>query len=76
MFLYFKGKQKDLHLQAPEEILTAFQELWDSITFEELQMVFELWSDRWRWIIEHDGEYFPKWHIYKSAISWTSKTPA
>jgi hypothetical protein len=24
-------------------------------------------------IIEHDGTYFRKWHIYKSPISWTSK---
>jgi hypothetical protein len=51
---------KDRHLQGPEEILTAFQELWDGITFEELQMVFESWHDRLRWIIEHDGDYFRK----------------
>jgi hypothetical protein len=36
-------------------------------------MVFELWRDRLPWIIEHDGEYFQKWQIYKSAISWTSQ---
>jgi hypothetical protein len=36
-------------------------------------MVLESWRDRLRWIIEHDGEYFYKWHISKSAISWTSK---
>jgi hypothetical protein len=38
----------------------AFQELWDNIIFEELQMVFESWRDRLRWIIEHGGEYFRK----------------
>jgi hypothetical protein len=41
MFADFKGRQKGRHLQGPEESLTAFQELWDNITFEELQMAFE-----------------------------------
>jgi hypothetical protein len=58
MFGDSKGKLKGRHLQGPEEILTAFQKLWDNITFEELQMVFELWRNWWRWIIEQDGEYF------------------
>jgi hypothetical protein len=60
MFGDFKGKLKGRHLQDPEEILTTLQELWDHITFEEFQMVFESWCDRLRWIIEHDGEYFRK----------------
>jgi hypothetical protein len=50
----------------------VFQELWDSITFEKLQMTFESCRDWLRWIIEHDGEYFRKGHIYKSANSWRS----
>jgi hypothetical protein len=50
----------DRHLQGPEEILTVFQELWDNIVFEELQMVFESWRITLRWILEHDGEYFRK----------------
>jgi hypothetical protein len=41
MFGDFKIQLKDCHLQGPEEILTPFQELWDSITFEELQLGFE-----------------------------------
>jgi hypothetical protein len=56
----FKEKLKNRHLQGPEEILTAFQELWDDFTFEELQVEFELWRDRLCWIIEHHGEYFRK----------------
>jgi hypothetical protein len=55
-----KRKLKNCHLQGPEEILTAFQELTDNIIFEEFQMVLESWRDRLRWIIEHDGEYFYK----------------
>jgi hypothetical protein len=45
MFENFKGKLKDRHLQGPKEIITIFQELWDTITFEELQMVFKSWHD-------------------------------
>jgi hypothetical protein len=60
MFTDFKGQLKDRHLQGPEEILMASQELWDSITFEELQMVFKSWLDWLRWIIEHDAECFHK----------------
>jgi hypothetical protein len=74
MFGDFKGQLKDGHQQGPEEIFRTFQELWDDIIFEELQMVFESWRDRLCWIIEHDGEYFRKSDIYKSAISWTSNT--
>jgi hypothetical protein len=36
-------------------------------------MVFESWRDRLRWVIEHDGEHFRKWHISNSVISWTSE---
>jgi hypothetical protein len=56
----FKGNLNDRDLQGPEEILTAFQELWDKITFEELQIVFESWRDRLRGTLEHDGEHFRK----------------
>jgi histone-lysine N-methyltransferase SETMAR len=68
-FVDLKRKLRDCHLQGPEEILTAFQELRDNITFEELQMTFESWRDRLRCITEHDEEYFHRWHICKSAIS-------
>jgi hypothetical protein len=29
--------------------------------------------DRLPWISEHQGEYFRKWHMYKSAMSWARK---
>jgi hypothetical protein len=41
MFGDFKGKRKDSRLQGSNEILMAFQELWDNIPFEKFQMVFE-----------------------------------
>jgi hypothetical protein len=73
MFGDFKHKLKDRHRQGPEEILRAFQESWDSMTFEELQMAFEPWRNRLRWITERDREHFRECHSYKSAISWTTK---
>jgi hypothetical protein len=60
MFGDFKGQLKERYLQGPEEILTTFEELWVIIIFDELQMVFEPWGDRLRWIIEHEGEHFRK----------------
>jgi hypothetical protein len=60
MFEEFKGKLKDCHSQSPEEILMVFQKLWDNISFEELQTVFESWRDRLPWIIEYDEECFRK----------------
>jgi hypothetical protein len=39
MFGDFKGKLKDRHLQGWDEMLTVFQEVWDSIKFEELEMI-------------------------------------
>jgi hypothetical protein len=41
IFEYFKRKLKNYHLHGSEENFTIFQELWDNITFEELQIVFE-----------------------------------
>jgi len=71
---YLKGKQKDRHPQGPEEIVTAFRELWDNITFEELQLVFALWRDRLPRILEHEGECFGKCRVCKSVISYTNKS--
>jgi hypothetical protein len=36
----FKGKLNGRHVQGPELILTAFQEFWENITVEKLQMAF------------------------------------
>jgi hypothetical protein len=46
MFRDFKGNLKDRHLQGPEEILRAFQEVRGNVTFEKLQMTFESWRDQ------------------------------
>jgi hypothetical protein len=39
----------------PVEALT---DLFHSITFEELQSVFQNWIERLKWVIRHNEEYF------------------
>jgi hypothetical protein len=41
-----KHRMTDRQLQSPKEILDAFTELWDAVTFEELQNVFLGWMER------------------------------
>jgi len=48
----------DRQLQSPKEILDAVTELWDEVTFEELQNVFLAWMERLQWVIQNGGEYF------------------
>jgi histone-lysine N-methyltransferase SETMAR len=38
----------------------ALIDLFDSVTFEELQSVFQNWIERLKWVIRHTGEYFIK----------------
>jgi hypothetical protein len=42
----FKEKLKHRHSQDSEEILKVIQELWDNVTFEDNQKIFESLRDR------------------------------
>jgi hypothetical protein len=42
------------------ERLEALTDLFDSVTVEELQSVFQNWMKRLDWAIKYDGEYFPE----------------
>jgi len=53
-----KHRMTDRQLQSPKEILDAVTELWDEVTFEELQNVFLAWMERLQWVIQNSGEYF------------------
>jgi hypothetical protein len=48
----------DRQLQSPKEILDAVTEIWDKVTFEELQHVFLTRMARLQWVIQNGGEYF------------------
>jgi histone-lysine N-methyltransferase SETMAR len=59
---WFFGRAKtaiqNQSFQDPDELIEALTNLFDSITFEELQIVFHNWIRRLRWVIENKGEYF------------------
>jgi hypothetical protein len=41
-------------------VLAALTDLFDSVTFEELQSGFQNGIERLEWVIRHSGEYFIK----------------
>jgi hypothetical protein len=43
-----------------DELLEALTDPFDGVTFEELQSVFQNWSERLEWAIGHKEEYFIK----------------
>jgi hypothetical protein len=58
LFGMLKQRMTDRQLQSPKEILDAFTELWDAVTFEELQNVFLAWMERLQCVVQNGGEYF------------------
>jgi hypothetical protein len=43
-----------------DAVIEALTDLFDSVTFEELQNVFQNWIERLESVIRHNGEYFIK----------------
>jgi histone-lysine N-methyltransferase SETMAR len=43
-----------------DAVIEALTDLFSSVTFEELQNVFQNWIERLEWVIRHNGEYFIK----------------
>jgi hypothetical protein len=41
-------------------VIAALTDPFDSLTFEELQNVFQNCIERLEWVIRHNGEYFIK----------------
>jgi hypothetical protein len=39
-----------------DAVIEALTDLFDSVTFEELQSVFQNWIGRWQWVIRHNGQ--------------------
>jgi hypothetical protein len=42
----------------PENFLTGIQEFLSEIQMPELEFVFYDWTERFQWVLDHDGEYF------------------
>jgi histone-lysine N-methyltransferase SETMAR len=54
----FKQKIQDRVFDTTEEILMAIRNVWNEVTFEDLQSVFFDWIQRFEYVIEHQGEYY------------------
>jgi histone-lysine N-methyltransferase SETMAR len=55
-----KQKTKDHEFCSAQEIVRSLPDAWGDLTCEDIQRVFLEWMDRLTWVIENDGEYFPK----------------
>jgi hypothetical protein len=42
--------------------LSAFHEVWSQVTSEDLQSAFFHWTERLKYAIEHDQEYYINIH--------------
>jgi G3E family GTPase len=43
-----------------DAVVEGKTDLFDTVTFEELQSVFQNWIERLEWVVTHNGEYLMK----------------
>jgi histone-lysine N-methyltransferase SETMAR len=53
-----KGKMKDREFHTVQDIRGWLTEIWNDLTFEDVQSVFLEWKIRLNWVIENGGEYY------------------
>jgi hypothetical protein len=53
-------KIKDHEFCSAQDILRSLSHARSDLTFEDIQRVFLEWMDCLTWVIENNGEYFPK----------------
>jgi histone-lysine N-methyltransferase SETMAR len=53
-----KEKMKDREFHAVQDIHRRVTEVWNELTFEDVQSVFLEWKIRLSWVIENGGEYY------------------
>lgn len=60
---WFFGRSKklleDVEITDSEMLVDKLIDIWNGISFEEIQAVYREWEKRCIWIIEHEGEYYP-----------------
>jgi hypothetical protein len=49
---------KDMELSIEDEIVEAITIIWEGVTFDTLQSVFQEWIQRLNWVMENNGEYY------------------
>jgi histone-lysine N-methyltransferase SETMAR len=52
-----KGKMKDREFHTVQDLRRHLTEIWNDLTFEDVQSVFLEWNIRLTWVIENGGEY-------------------
>lgn len=55
-----KENLKGVEINSEEDLENEIIRIFDGVTFEELQMVFEAWIKRLEWVIKNHGEYYHK----------------
>jgi hypothetical protein len=55
-----KHSLKDREIQGVQALISALTDIWDDVTFEDVQTVFLDWMERSCWVINNNGEYYIK----------------
>jgi hypothetical protein len=58
LFGILKHNMKDQEFQNQQAILNAIAKIWDDLTFEDIQGVFQEWMERLTWVIGNNREYY------------------
>jgi hypothetical protein len=53
-----KGRMNDREFHTVQNIRSCLTEIWNGLTFEDVQSVFLEWKMRSNWVIENGGEYY------------------
>jgi hypothetical protein len=57
-FGFLKEKLRDHQFRAAQSLHQAIADLWDDLTFKDIQAVFLEWMNRLSWVIENKRDYF------------------
>jgi histone-lysine N-methyltransferase SETMAR len=60
LFGFLKENLKDRQLRAVQSLYQAITDLWNEITFKDVQAIFLEWMNHLSWVIGNKGEYFIK----------------
>jgi hypothetical protein len=64
LFGILKHNMKDREFQNQQEILNAIAEIWDDLTFEDVQRGFQEWTERLTWVIGNNVEYYSNYPVF------------
>jgi hypothetical protein len=53
-----KEKMKGRRFRTVQDILRRLTEIWNNLTFKDVQSVFHEWQIRLNWVMENGREYY------------------